>query len=594
MKLRARLPIAGAMLAGFLMAGCGDGPSAGTDAGNADKVAGILTDTSGLAVAGRLIQMRPADFQGSLADSLLGHSSPGMEWSDTTGPDGGFAFFPGPADTGDFVVEALVNEVKGARANFRREPKQSVRLGDLVLRAIGGITGKVSLPPSAFGGMVVTLLGTHLSEYIPPGAAPAGTGAFGFYSLPPGEYQVRVEGIHPVRKAVDTLIEVLPGKTVTDLSLTAGPALDTSAGALSLRLAFPGPLAGRLKARLEEGGGILTADSGGAVLFQDVTAGSHTVLAWGENPFRDTLRLAGISVKPGLTTAAGEIRFKIKALIVDGIANHDWKRMTLYHSAILKASGIFDVAVSTTPPDQSGPQAWAAWNPQFSENDVVILHCNSGYTVNDSANPWPDSIKARLEAFVASGGGLVNTHATFPGFSGWPAFDEMRGLMWKATQPAGSSYRLDSLDALVADPATLDSGSIENAAPGNPGERMGIANPDHPLNRGLPAQWLLPPSELLYHLKGSPQGVTVLEYSVNPFTGSREPQQWVKQFGKGRVFTSTVGHLYPGTANTAYRCAGYQTTFSRGAEWAASGTVTLPVPGDFPGKDSISLRDNLP
>jgi hypothetical protein len=589
MKLRSGWPLLAIALAVFLLAGCGDGPSAGTDAGNTDKVAGTLTDTSGLAVAGRLIQLRTADFQGRLADSLLERSAPGKEWSDTTGPDGSFAFFPGPADTGDFVIEALVDEVKGARVSFRREPKRSVQLGAMVVRAIGGINGKVSLPPSGFGGVVVTLLGTHLSQYFP-----AGSGDFGFYSLPPGKYSLRVEGIRPMREAKDTSIDVPPGTTVTGVSLAAGSAMDTSAGALSVHLAFPGPLAGSLRARLADGGKIQTADSNGAVLFRDVPVGPHTVLAWGENPFRDTLRLPGIAVQPGLTAVAGEIRFKIKALIVDGIANHDWTRMTAYNSAILKASGIFEVAVSTTPPDNSGPAAWAAWNPRFADHDVVILHCNSGHGDMDSANPWPDSMRTRLEDFVSGGGGLVNTHATFPIFGGWPAFETMHGLNWNFTTKGAPSYQVDSLGGLVADAANFDSGSMEFTTPGNVGEKMGIVNPTHPVNDGLPAHWLLPTSSLAYRLKGIPAGITVLQYSINPGTGHREPQLWTKPFGKGRVFTDAIGHLLPGMPNTTYRCAGYQTTFARGVEWAATGNVTLPVPGDFPGPDSLSLRGNLP
>jgi hypothetical protein len=591
MKARTSFQTASLLMlaAGWFLSGCGDGPSAGTDAGNTDKVAGILTDASGLPAAGRLIQLRPADYQGAAADSLLGHAGSGREWSDTTGADGSFAFTLRPADTGGFVVEALANEVHGARAAFRRKADQAVRLGILSLRPVGGMNGKVRLPDAGFGSVLVTLLGTHQSGYFP-----GGSGAFAFYTLPPGDYVLRVEGIAPARPPVDTAITVLPGETLADLPLVAGPAADGADGAISLRLTRPGPLAGSLRARLAEGGDILTADSSGSVVFADVPPGTHAVLAWGESPLRDTLRLEGVQVKPGQTAAAGEIRFKIKALIVDGLANHDWIRMTAYNAAILKGTGLFEVAVSTTPPDKAGPAAWAAWNPRFADHDVVILHCNSGYGNSDSANPWPDSIRTRLEDFVSQGGGLVNTHATFPSFAGWPAFEDMHGLKWKFTPDGAPSYRVDSLGGLAPDTATRDSGSKEFTSPGNAGEKMGIANPAHPINNGLPAQWLLPASDLVYRLKGNPQGITVLQYSINPGTGNREPQLWTKAFGKGRVFTDAIGHLLPGMPNTTYRCAGYQTTFGRGVEWAATGKVTLPVPGDFPGPDSLSLRSNPP
>ena len=35
-----------------------------------------------------------------------------------------------------------------------------------------------------------------------------------------------------------------------------------------------------------------------------------------------------------------------------------------------------------------------------------------------------------------------------------------------------------------------------------------------------------------------------------------------------------------------------QVTLLRGAEWAATGEVTLPVPDDFPTETTISLRKN--
>jgi uncharacterized protein len=225
---------------------------------------------------------------------------------------------------------------------------------------------------------------------------------------------------------------------------------------------------------------------------------------------------------------------------------------------------------------------------------VVILNVNSGYGDDGKANPWPDSIKTRLEAFVAAGGGLVNTHATFPSFYGWAAFDAMRGLYWRDLDDKGPGYHLDVRDSLVPIPGSEDSGSYESFTLGGGGELMGVLNAGHPINLGLPPAWLHPKDNLVNGLKGSPEGVTVLSYAVDTLHHLRQPQQWVKHYGQGRIFTNALGHLYYTHANTVYRCAGYQTTFIRGAEWAAAGRVTYPVPADFPGKNVPSLRDNLP
>jgi type 1 glutamine amidotransferase len=48
-------------------------------------------------------------------------------------------------------------------------------------------------------------------------------------------------------------------------------------------------------------------------------------------------------------------------------------------------------------------------------------------------------------------------------------------------------------------------------------------------------------------------------------------------FGKGRVFVTVLGHAVPETTapDTAI-------LLERGAEWAATGAVTIPAPTDIP------------
>jgi hypothetical protein len=51
---------------------------------------------------------------------------------------------------------------------------------------------------------------------------------------------------------------------------------------------------------------------------------------------------------------------------------------------------------------------------------------------------------------------------------------------------------------------------------------------------------------------------------------------WTTQYGRGRVFVTALGHDVGSLGSP-----GFQTTFARGAEWAATGDVTLPVPADL-------------
>jgi len=45
-----------------------------------------------------------------------------------------------------------------------------------------------------------------------------------------------------------------------------------------------------------------------------------------------------------------------------------------------------------------------------------------------------------------------------------------------------------------------------------------------------------------------------------------------------------------GHGNDSQECSGFVTALQRGAEWAATGAVTLPVPDDFPTADATRRR----
>jgi uncharacterized protein len=53
-----------------------------------------------------------------------------------------------------------------------------------------------------------------------------------------------------------------------------------------------------------------------------------------------------------------------------------------------------------------------------------------------------------------------------------------------------------------------------------------------------------------------------------------------------------LGHTWKNEEpdNPNLRCAGFQTLFLRGVEWAATGKVTVPLPEDFPTAEKISVR----
>src|SRR6267142_1640075 len=68
---------------------------------------------------------------------------------------------------------------------------------------------------------------------------------------------------------------------------------------------------------------------------------------------------------------------------------------------------------------------------------------------------------------------------------------------------------------------------------------------------------------------------TTITRSPQPLVGAsvNEPMLWTLDYGKGRVFATALGHDVE-----QVQTAAFVTTFARGAEWAATGKVTLPIP----------------
>ena len=110
--------------------------------------------------------------------------------------------------------------------------------------------------------------------------------------------------------------------------------------------------------------------------------------------------------------------------------------------------------------------------------------------------------------------------------------------------------------------------------------------------RGLPPVWMHPGDELYAQLRGPGRNMTVLATAwsdpANAGSGRDEPQLMVLRYGEGRVFHTTLGHDL-----AALSGVDFTVTFQRGAEWAASGRVTQPVPPDFPGPDTFRVRPGL-
>jgi type 1 glutamine amidotransferase len=275
---------------------------------------------------------------------------------------------------------------------------------------------------------------------------------------------------------------------------------------------------------------------------------------------------------------------KLSVLIVDGMNNHDWERATRILKAILLDSGRFTVNVATSPPASAPAEKWQAWKPDFARYDVVVVNFNGGHT--DKGVHWSRDVEKSLEDYVSGGGGLVVYHAANNSFPNWAAYNRMIGLGWR-DKGFGPSVIVNEDGKVV----TIPKGQGLN--PGHGPEHdfvVTVLDGDHPITRGMPRNWLHPHEQLTHGQHGPAENMTVLTYAYSKDTKQREVMDWVIPYGKGRVYTTMLGHLWKDGPETAMLCIGFQTMILRGVEWAASGRVTLPVPTDFPTVSEIRLQ----
>jgi uncharacterized protein len=268
----------------------------------------------------------------------------------------------------------------------------------------------------------------------------------------------------------------------------------------------------------------------------------------------------------------------IKVMLLDGQSGgpyHDWRATTPVMKKQLEQTGLFQVDVVTAPP--SGAD-FSGFHPDFSKYQVVVSNLDSP--------EWPSELMTSFEQYMKNGGGLVVVHAADNAFPKWKAYNLMIGIGgWRGRNAESGPMWYYKDGKLASDPTPGNAGSH--------GARLQFQvtarDPQHPVLKGLPPVWMHAPDELYATLRGPGENMKVLATAhsepSNKGTGHDEPILMVIQYGKGRVFHTTMGHDV-----AALHCAGFATTFQRGTEWAATGKVTQKVPSDFPTADKVSVR----
>lgn len=197
---------------------------------------------------------------------------------------------------------------------------------------------------------------------------------------------------------------------------------------------------------------------------------------------------------------------KYRVLIVTGddVPSHDWRKTTPKTREIIERDGRLQVFVCEDPRILE--------TSTLSSYDAVVLNFR---------NPPPrdpgDKARANLARYVESGGGLVALHFAVYAFPGWDKYRDITGRVWVGRQ---------------------DGKKISGHTPRGP-FLVKTVDPKHPISAGLGV--FDTDDELYSKLQGDAE-IHVLLDAHSEYSNKREPIAWTREYGKGRVFVSVLGH----------------------------------------------------
>lgn len=277
------------------------------------------------------------------------------------------------------------------------------------------------------------------------------------------------------------------------------------------------------------------------------------------------------------TIVDGYAQKKIKAILITCEGGSHWLvGGSEAIKQIMENSNLFAVDIVTAP---SGREDISSFQPDFSKYDLVVL--------NYDGRTWPEKTRNNFEKYVSDGGGVVIVHSSVIPMRDWPFYNEMVGLgAWGNRNEKDGPYIYWKNGRYVYD-----------YSPGSAGYHglqhqftITHRNPEHPILKGLPTVWLHFKDELYAKLRGPAKNMNILATTTED--GERhEPMLWTVNHDKGRTFITLLGHAgNDPELRYSMDCTGFQVTLLRGAEWAATGSVTQDVPKDFPGEGIVTLR----
>ncbi len=232
----------------------------------------------------------------------------------------------------------------------------------------------------------------------------------------------------------------------------------------------------------------------------------------------------------------------VEVLLLSGSNNHNWEATSHFLKRMYEETSLFDVKLTEKPDTLK--------ESDLKTFDVVVSNWNS-WPENDLR--WPKELETALLNFIETGGGFVTFHASTSAFYKWPEFKEISVGAWVDSTWHGQNSRTQIL----------------------------IQNDNHPITKGLNGFFIF--DELWVNAEVN-SSFTVLGSATNDDISERkiknQPAIFVKEFGKGKVFHTILGHDV-----RTMRNVGFQTLMLRGTEWAATGKVSQKIPRELKTKE---------
>ena len=261
---------------------------------------------------------------------------------------------------------------------------------------------------------------------------------------------------------------------------------------------------------------------------------------------------------------------QLRLLIITGESSyeHDWTGVNNRLRQQLLEAGRFDVRVIE---DFS-----SATQGTLEPYDIALINYLGRWNYTDKGEKrWGQVADQALFNYVRNGGGAVIYHASFNmGSPSWPEFEKLAG---GTMRPFHGSRR--------SPPAAFMVHVVDTTHPVTQGMREYFWT----LNDDMYTNMYWHPNARVHVLatafddslsyapelagpKYPPERYTPEKLANMSGMDAAHPQVWTVEYGKGRVFCISLGH---GPDTLQYD--GVRGLIARGAEWAATGEVTIPV-----------------